>query len=47
MANTSFVIAKDIELPGNVQLVEPCQYIASLSGRTSLEMEILIEPGYG
>jgi DNA-directed RNA polymerase subunit alpha len=27
--------------------VEPCQYIGSLTGRVSLEMEVLIEPGYG
>jgi DNA-directed RNA polymerase subunit alpha len=33
-------------LPKNIELVDPSQYIASLGGRTSLEMEILIEPGY-
>ncbi len=40
------ITAQDIDLPKNIELVDPSQYIASLGGRTSLEMEILIEPGY-
>lgn len=41
------ITAQNLELPDEITLVEPCQYIASLTGRTSLEMEVLIEPGYG
>jgi DNA-directed RNA polymerase subunit alpha len=41
------VTAQNLELPDGVKLVEPCQYIGSLTGRVSLEMEVLIEPGYG
>jgi|TARA_B100000513_G_scaffold195063_1_gene124953 DNA-directed RNA polymerase subunit alpha len=41
------VTAKDIELPDGITLVEPCQYIASLTERSVFEMEVLIEPGYG
>ena len=41
------ITAQNFELPNEITLVEPCQYIASLTGRTSLEMEVLIEPGYG
>ena len=40
------ITAQDIDLPKNIELVDPSQYIASLGSRTSLEMEILIEPGY-
>ena len=39
------VTAQNLELPDGVKLVEPCQYIGSLTGRVSLEMEVLIEPG--
>jgi len=41
------ITAQSLELPDEITLVEPCQYIASLTGHTSLEMEVLIEPGYG
>jgi DNA-directed RNA polymerase subunit alpha len=41
------ITAQNLELPDEITLVEPCQYIGSLTGRTSLEMEVLIEPGYG
>jgi|TARA_B110000261_G_scaffold147332_1_gene172202 DNA-directed RNA polymerase subunit alpha len=41
------VTAQNLELPDGITLVEPCQYIGSLMARTSLEMEVLIEPGYG
>ena len=41
------VTAKDIELPDGITLVEPDQYIASLTERSVFEMEVLIESGYG
>jgi DNA-directed RNA polymerase subunit alpha len=41
------VTAQDIKLPNNIELVDPSQYIASLTQRTSLEMEIVIEAGQG
>jgi len=41
------ITAQSLELPDEITLVEPCQYIGSLTGHTSLEMEVLIEPGYG
>jgi len=41
------VTAQDIKLPDNIKLVDPSQYIASLTQRTSLEMEIVIETGQG
>lgn len=39
------ITASDIVLPQNVTLVEPRQYIASLTAATNLEMEFLIEKG--
>jgi DNA-directed RNA polymerase subunit alpha len=39
------IVANDIELPNNVTLVDPRQYIASLTGKGDLEMEILIAKG--
>jgi len=41
------ITAQDIELPGELSLVEPTQYIASLSEQTNLEMEFLFEQGSG
>tara|TARA_B100000683_G_scaffold167183_1_gene161081 strand:- start:4487 stop:5434 length:948 start_codon:yes stop_codon:yes gene_type:complete len=41
------VTAQDFNLPNGITLVEPTQYIASITGQTTLEMEILIESGYG
>ena len=41
------ITAQNFELPNEITLVEPCQYIGSLTSHTSLEMEVLIEPGYG
>jgi DNA-directed RNA polymerase subunit alpha len=39
------IIAKDIEFPNNVTLVNPHQYIASLTESNHLEMEFLINKG--
>jgi DNA-directed RNA polymerase subunit alpha len=39
------VTAQDIELPTNISLLEPSQYIASITGKTNLEIEFLIEKG--
>jgi len=39
------ITASQIELPQNLELVEPRQYIASLTGSTTLEMEFLIDKG--
>jgi DNA-directed RNA polymerase subunit alpha len=41
------ITAQDLRLPNGIELVEPNQYIASLTGQEILEMEVLIEPGYG
>jgi DNA-directed RNA polymerase subunit alpha len=41
------ITAKDIELPEGITLVEPNQYIASLSAAKTIEMEFLIEGGEG
>ena len=41
------VTAQDLRLPNGIELVEPTQYIASITGQTRLEMEVLIESGYG
>jgi DNA-directed RNA polymerase subunit alpha len=40
-----FVVASDIELPNDIAFVDPQQYIASLTGKGSLEMEFLITKG--
>jgi len=39
------VLAKDIELPSKISLIDPKQYIASLSDKGNLEMEFLITKG--
>jgi DNA-directed RNA polymerase subunit alpha len=39
------VIANDIELPSSITLVDPQQYIASLTDKGNLEMEFLINKG--
>ena len=39
--------ANDIELPDNLSIVEPRQYIATVLDDVSLEMELLIEKGTG
>lgn len=39
------ITARDIELPNNVTLIDPNQYIASLTDTGSLEMEFLIAKG--
>jgi len=41
------ITAQDIDLPSEISLVEPSQYIASLTSRTNFEMELLIESGHG
>jgi len=41
------ITAQDLNLPDHIKLVDPSQYIASLTERTSLEMEIVIEAGQG
>jgi DNA-directed RNA polymerase subunit alpha len=39
------ITASDIELPDNISLVDPQQYITSLTGKSNLEMEFLIAQG--
>ena len=39
------VLAKDIELPSNISIIDPKQYIASLSDKGNLEIEFLITKG--
>ena len=41
------ITAKDIELPNEVTLVEPNQYIASVNSSKTVEMEFLIKAGEG
>jgi DNA-directed RNA polymerase subunit alpha len=41
------ITAKDIELPDEITLVEPNQYIASVSTSKTIEMEFLIKAGEG
>jgi len=43
--DTGVVTARDIELPDTITLVDPRQYIATVTGRTNLEMELLITRG--
>ena len=43
--DTGIVVASDIKLPDNITLVDPQQYIASLTGKGNLEMEFLITKG--
>jgi DNA-directed RNA polymerase subunit alpha len=42
---TGIVTANDIELPDSITLVDPRQYIASLTAQGNLEMELLINKG--
>merc|ERR1711934_1236546 len=39
------ITAKDIDLPSNVSLVEPQQYIATITAKSNVEMEFLIARG--
>lgn len=39
------ITANDIELPPNIELVEPQQYIANITSKSSIEMEFLIAKG--
>merc|ERR1712146_331588 len=41
------ITAKDIELPVEITLVEPNQYIASVNASKTVEMEFLIKSGEG
>ena len=41
------ITAKDIELPGEITLVEPNQYIASVNTNKTIEMEFLLKNGEG
>jgi DNA-directed RNA polymerase subunit alpha len=42
---TGIITANDIELPDSITLVDPRQYIASLTTQGNLEMELLINKG--
>ena len=42
---SGIIVASEIELPSNITLVDPRQYIASLTKKGNLEMEILIARG--
>jgi DNA-directed RNA polymerase subunit alpha len=41
------ITAADIEISGNLTVVEPRQHIAFVTGQTSLEIELIIEKGQG
>ena len=43
--NAGIITAGDLELPDNISLVDPRQYIASFAGNINLEMEFLIARG--
>lgn len=43
--NAGIITAGNIELPENISLVDPRQYIASFAGNSNLEMEFLIGRG--
>ena len=43
--NIGIITADNIELPSNISLVDPQQYIASLAGNNNLEMEFLVSQG--
>nr|WKT05624.1 RNA polymerase alpha subunit [Chlorokybus atmophyticus] len=43
----STVLARDLQLPSSIELVDPDQYIATISGRVSLNMEFTVEVGKG
>ena len=45
ITQAGLIIAKDIEFPNNVTLVNPYQYIANLTNPSNLEMEFLISKG--
>ena len=45
MKEAGIVVASDIELPDSITLVDPRQYIASLTNKGNLEMEFLITKG--
>lgn len=42
-----FITAKDVELPDGISLLEPNQYIASVSDNKTVKMEFLIKRGRG
>jgi DNA-directed RNA polymerase subunit alpha len=44
---SGIITAQDIELPSEISIVDPNQYIASLVKPINLEMEVLLEFGYG
>ena len=44
---SGLITANDIELPSELELVDPQQYIASCISYTNIEMEFLITKGYG
>ena len=41
------VTAKDLELPGQVELLNPDEHIAEITGKTELKMELKVEKGLG
>ena len=41
------ITAADIKVPGQVEILNPEQYIAELSGKSTLEIEIRVERGLG
>ncbi|MBP9669213.1 MAG: DNA-directed RNA polymerase subunit alpha [Candidatus Pacebacteria bacterium] len=43
----AIVTAKDIEVPGQVEILNPEQYIAEISGKNALEIEMQVERGLG
>jgi DNA-directed RNA polymerase subunit alpha len=43
--NPGIITAGNMELPNNISLVDPRQYIASMTGKGDLEMEFLIDRG--
>jgi len=43
--NAGIILASDIELPENITLIDPRQYIATLNSTGNLEMEFLIARG--
>jgi len=43
--NAGIITATNIQLPDNITLVDPCQYIATLTNKGNLEMEFLIARG--
>ena len=45
LTEAGMIVASDIELPNTISLVDPRQYIASLTSKGNLEMEFLIARG--